>query len=82
MMKDDRFYVRHVLECIGRIAKYTSGGARSTFLSNTLIQDGVIRNLQVLAESTMRISERTHTRKNAPHLQAQQSFRRRTSQSR
>jgi uncharacterized protein with HEPN domain len=58
-MQDDRFYVQHVLECIDRIEKYTSGGGLGAFLSDTLIQDGVIRNLQVLAESTTRISNAT-----------------------
>jgi uncharacterized protein with HEPN domain len=57
-MRDDRFYVHHVLERIERIEAYTSGGV-GAFLSDTLIQDGVIRNLQVLAESTTRISEGT-----------------------
>ena len=61
MKEGDRFYVQHVLECIGRISEYTRGG-RSAFFSDTLIQDGVIRNLQVLAESTMRISGETKAR--------------------
>jgi len=61
-MQDDRFYVLHVLECIERIEKYTAGRNIDGFFSDTLIQDGVIRNLQVLAESTMRVSERTKAR--------------------
>ena len=60
-MRDDRFYVLHVLECIDRIEKYSTSGA-GTFHSDTLIQDGVIRNLQVLAESTTRISDATKAR--------------------
>jgi uncharacterized protein with HEPN domain len=39
----DRFYVRHVLECIERIERYTASG-RETFFSDTPIQDGVILN--------------------------------------
>jgi len=58
---DDGFYVRHVLGCIMRIQKYTTNG-RDAFFADTLIQDGVIRNLQVLAESTMRISKETKAR--------------------
>ena len=41
-MKDDRLYVRHILECIDRIEQYTADG-QTAFLKSTLIQDGVIR---------------------------------------
>lgn len=54
-MKDDLVYVEHILECIRRIERYTAAG-KDTFFSNTLIQDAVIRNLQVLAESSKRVS--------------------------
>ena len=56
-MKDDGLYVDHVLECILRIQRYCHGGAQDFFASD-LIQDAVLRNLQVLGESTQRISDR------------------------
>ena len=55
-MKDDRVYLGHILRCISRIEEYTIEG-RETFFSSPLIQDGVIRNLQTLAESSQRLSE-------------------------
>jgi len=55
-MKDDKLYLIHVTECIQRVEKYTAGG-RDVFLHSDLIQDGVIRNLQIMAESSQRISE-------------------------
>ena len=55
-MKDDRVYLSHVLRCIARIEGYTAGG-RSAFFASHLIQDGVIRNLQTLAESSQRLSD-------------------------
>ena len=55
-MKDDRVYLRHMLRCIARIEEYTAAG-RESFFSSHLIQDGVIRNLQTLAESSQRLSE-------------------------
>lgn len=55
-MKDDRVYLKHVLRCIARIEEYTAGG-RERFFASHLIQDGVIRNLQTLAESSQRLSE-------------------------
>ncbi len=57
-MKDDLVYVEHVLGCLTRIQTYT-GGSRSVFIDSTLVQDAVIRNLQVMAESTQRLSEET-----------------------
>lgn len=55
-MSRDRFYLEHILECIGRIEDYTKG-EKQVFFSSNLVQDGVIRNLQILAESTTRLSE-------------------------
>jgi uncharacterized protein with HEPN domain len=55
-VKDDRVYLKHILRCIARIEEYTAGGRQSFFASH-LIQDGVIRNLQTLAESSQHLSE-------------------------
>lgn len=55
-MKDDRLYLEHILECIERVERYIAKG-RETFLADTMVQDATLRNLQILAESTQRISE-------------------------
>ena len=55
-MKDDRVYLKHILRCIARVEEYTTAG-RESFFSSHLIQDGVIRNLQTLAESSQRLSD-------------------------
>ena len=55
-MKDDSVYLGHILRCIARIEKYTASG-KETFFSSHLIQDGVIRNLQTLAEASQRVSD-------------------------
>ena len=57
-MKDDRLYLIHIGECIDRIESYTQGMAKEAFLTSSLVQDAVVRNLQTLAESTQRLSER------------------------
>jgi len=54
-LKDDRFYLRHILDCIQRIEADTAGGIES-FRASRTIQDAVIRNLQILAESSQRLS--------------------------
>jgi uncharacterized protein with HEPN domain len=48
-------------ECINRVNKYTTGG-RDEFMSQSLIQDAVVRNLQVMAESSKRISDERKNR--------------------
>ena len=55
-MKDDRLYLTRIRECIERIESYVAGKDKQQFLDSTLVQDATIRNLQVLAESTQRLS--------------------------
>lgn len=55
-MKDDAIYVRHIMECLARIEQYTKAG-QTEFIASTLIQDGVIRNLQTLGQSVLKLSE-------------------------
>ena len=49
-------YLGHVLEAIDRIGRYTSGMDRSAFLSNALVQDAVIRNLEIIGEACHNIA--------------------------
>ena len=55
-MKDDTVYLRHILECIGRIEENARQG-QEKFLTSHTLQDAVIRNLQTMAESTQRLSD-------------------------
>jgi len=52
-VKNDNLYIIHISECIERIEAYTENG-KEDFLHSTLVQDAVIRNLQILAESTQK----------------------------
>ncbi len=56
-MKDDKLYLIHIKESIDKIESYVAGLDFAAFLQNTLVQDAVLRNLQVLAESTQRLSD-------------------------
>ena len=49
----------HIHECIVRVEKYTARGGKDAFLGSTLIQDAVMRNLQIMAESIQRLSDAT-----------------------
>ncbi|NCO74962.1 MAG: DUF86 domain-containing protein [Cyanobacteria bacterium] len=53
----DLIYLHHILECIEVVEGYTAKG-KDDFFNNTLVQDGVLRRLQIMAESTQRLSDR------------------------
>ena len=55
-MRDDKLYLIHMNECISRIEEYASGG-RNEFFADKKTQDAVLRNLQLLAESSKRLAE-------------------------
>jgi hypothetical protein len=70
-VKSQRSYVQHVIECIGRIAEDSAPGRDAVFASCAL-QDTIVRNLQVLCESTQRINEPHKERHPCPNLDDQQ----------
>jgi uncharacterized protein with HEPN domain len=54
-MKDPKFYLLHILECIDKIEQYTGLVAES--LNMPLVYDAVLRNLQTLSETTQRLPD-------------------------
>jgi len=56
-VRSQKAYVEHVIDCIRRIREDSAGGREAVFASHTL-QDAILRNLQVLCESTQRIDQR------------------------
>jgi uncharacterized protein with HEPN domain len=57
-MKDEKLYLIYISERIERIESYIGDIDREKFMASSLLQDAVIRNLQTLAESTQRLSDR------------------------
>ncbi|OWT62132.1 hypothetical protein CEY11_08250 [Candidimonas nitroreducens] len=51
-------YLAHILEAIERIDEYTSGLSTARFLQNKLIQDAVLRNLEIVGEASHGIEAR------------------------
>lgn len=54
-MNKDLLYLESIRDCLERIAEYTAAG-KQAFLASRLIQDGVIRNLEVIGEATKNLS--------------------------
>ena len=51
-------YLAHVIEAIERIEQYVCDMDEITFLSNTLVQDAVIRNFEIIGEASNNIEKR------------------------
>ncbi|MCE2935047.1 MAG: DUF86 domain-containing protein [Cyclobacteriaceae bacterium] len=56
-MKDNRLYVLHILNAIGRIEQFTHGISEDQFCQSILIQDAVIRNIQVIGEASKKFDD-------------------------
>ncbi len=54
-MRDESVYLKHIREAIARIESYTAEG-RKAFLKDTMVQDAVIRNLEVIGEAVKNLS--------------------------
>ena len=48
-------YLAHILEAIERIGRYTQDMADLAFLKNQLVQDAVVRNLEIIGEASHNI---------------------------
>lgn len=57
MIKDDKVYLKHILDSISRIEEYTEGLGHDGFKKNNLVQDAVVRQIEIIGEATKRISE-------------------------
>lgn len=55
MKKDFRVYLFHILDAIANIEEYLKGVSESRFYKDKLIQDGVIRNLEIIGEAAKRV---------------------------
>lgn len=62
MNKDDRVYIDHILQSIGRILKYISGKDQDSFNEDQLTQDAVVRQLEIIGEAAKQISKGLRTK--------------------
>jgi uncharacterized protein with HEPN domain len=56
MPRDDRVYLEHIRDAIDRIEEYVKGVDEPQFTRQSLIQDGVIRQLEIIGEAVKRLS--------------------------
>lgn len=62
MTKDPRVYLGHILECAEKIERYIRDG-KEAFLADSMIQDAVIRNFEVIGEAAKRVPDEYREKK-------------------
>jgi uncharacterized protein with HEPN domain len=60
-VKDDRLYLHHMLERCRRITRFIAPG-REAFQRSEVLQDAVIRNVEVIGEAAKRVSAAARSR--------------------
>jgi uncharacterized protein with HEPN domain len=56
-MKQDRLYLGHIMRAIDDLENHTRGLDFESFSKNVLVQDGVMRKLEIIGEASKRLSE-------------------------
>jgi uncharacterized protein with HEPN domain len=59
MIKDDLAYIDHILDCIRKINEFSNGLSMKEFKINELVQDAIIRNIEIIGEASKKISQNT-----------------------
>ncbi len=60
MNKEDltaKDFIGHMLEAAERVLQYTNGLSREEFFANSLVQDAVIRNIEIIGEAANNLLE-------------------------
>lgn len=55
-MKEDKIFLKHILDSINQIEEYLNEVYFEDFIKSKLIQDGVIRQLEIIGEATKHLS--------------------------
>ena len=55
-MKSDISYLRHILEAVDSIEEYLEGKCYEEFVPNKMLQDAVIRELEIIGEASNNLS--------------------------
>ena len=66
MAHDETLYLRHVLDAMDTVEEYLQGVNEEKFKNTRLIQDGVIRQIEIIGEAVRHVSK--NTRKSYPEI--------------
>lgn len=54
--RDDSVYIGHILDSIDQIESYLEGVGEDQFMTTAMLQDAVIRQIQIIGEAANRLS--------------------------
>jgi len=57
MEKDDTIYLRHILDAVNTVEEYLQGVDEVKFKATRLLQDGAIRQIEIIGEAVRHISK-------------------------
>ncbi|MBF7081721.1 DUF86 domain-containing protein [Desulfallas sp. Bu1-1] len=63
MPRDYKAYLSDIIDSINKIERYTNNMSFQDFLQNELVQDGVVRNLEIIGEAVKKIPDNIKRRK-------------------
>lgn len=55
--RNDRLYIYDIEKCCEKIADYLSGITYENFMGNPMLQDALVRNLEIIGEASKNLSE-------------------------
>jgi uncharacterized protein with HEPN domain len=56
-MKENQVYIEHILQAVEKILEYSKDMSKNDFSNNEMVQDAVIRNIEIIGEATKKISD-------------------------
>jgi uncharacterized protein with HEPN domain len=57
MKQDDTIYLLHIIDSIAKVKSYIKAVDEKEFNKNTLVQDAVIRQIEIIGEATRHLSD-------------------------
>ncbi|MBN2284815.1 MAG: DUF86 domain-containing protein [Tissierellales bacterium] len=57
MQRELKTYIEDIITAVEKIEKYTAGMIKEDLIKNELVQDAVVRNLEVIGEAVKKIPE-------------------------
>jgi len=62
MKRDESIYLQHILDAIAKVESYLQGVDETAFSRNTMAQDAVIRQIEIIGEATKHLSDCSENR--------------------
>ena len=57
MQRELKTYIEDIITAVEKVEKYTAGMIKEDLIKNELVQDAVVRNLEVIGEAVKKIPE-------------------------